>query len=201
MSRKPIFDTFRRLLGRGMTQREVDEINRAMDSALSPDAPSEAEKLFSPKAIGAQGKKLIRDFEGYETKLPDGRVKAYWDSHGAVWTIAWGLTGPDIGRDTVWTAAEANRRFDEYLERYADDVKKALGSSLAATSQAQFDALVSFHYNTGAIFRATLTRKHKAGDFAGAAREFSKWVKAGGVTLKGLVRRRAAEAELYRSGS
>jgi lysozyme len=77
-------------------------------------------------------------------------------------------------------------------------VERALDG--AATSPAQFDAMVSFHYNTGAIARATLTRKHKAGDPAGAAREFTRWVHAGGRVLRGLERRRWAEAELYASG-
>jgi hypothetical protein len=63
----------------------------------------------------------------------------------------------------------------------------------------QFDALVSFHYNTGAIGRATLTKRHLAGDYAGAAREFARWNRAAGQVLKGLTRRRAAEAELYLS--
>ena len=74
---------------------------------------------------------------------------------------------------------------------------RAIGE--APTSQAQFDALVSFHYNTGAIGRATLTRRHRAGDHAGAAREFARWNRAGGRVLAGLVRRRAAEAALYRA--
>ena len=72
---------------------------------------------------------------------------------------------------------------------------RALGD--CPTSQHQFDALVSFHYNTGAIARATLTKLHKAGDHAGAAAEFGKWVNAGGRRLAGLVRRREAEAALY----
>jgi GH24 family phage-related lysozyme (muramidase) len=96
----------------------------------------------------------------------------------------------------VWTQAECDARLEADLVRYADDVSEALGD--AATSQPQFDALVSFHYNTGAIARATLTRKHRAGDFAGAAREFARWNRAGGRVLKGLSRRRAAEADLYR---
>jgi GH24 family phage-related lysozyme (muramidase) len=57
--------------------------------------------------------------------------------------------------------------------------------------------MVSFHYNTGAIARATLTRRHIAGDHAGAAREFARWNRAGGRIMQGLVRRRAAETELY----
>jgi GH24 family phage-related lysozyme (muramidase) len=57
--------------------------------------------------------------------------------------------------------------------------------------------MVSFHYNTGAIARATLTKKHIAGDFTGAAKEFGRWNRAAGRVLKGLVRRRAEEARLY----
>ena len=37
--------------------------------------------------------------------------------------------------------------------------------------------------------------------FAGAAAEFARWKLAGGRVLKGLVRRREAEAALYRAGS
>ena len=65
----------------------------------------------------------------------------------------------------------------------------------------QFDALVSFHYNTGAIGRATLTKLHRAGDYGGAARQFARWNRAGGRVMVGLTRRRAAEAALYRRGS
>ena len=53
---------------------------------------------------------------------------------------------------------------------------------------------------TGAIHRATLTKKHCAGDFEGAAREFGRWTRAGGRVMRGLIRRREAEAELYRRG-
>ena len=79
----------------------------------------------------------------------------------------------------------------------ARDVATALGN--AQTTQAQFDALVSFHYNTGAIARSTLLRLHRAGKYGEAAAEFARWNRAGGRILKGLVRRRKAEAALYRS--
>ena len=95
----------------------------------------------------------------------------------------------------MWTQAQCDDRLAQDLRRYAADVARALGD--APATQAQFDAMVSFHYNTGAIARATLTQKHRAGDYQGAAREFARWNRAGGQVLKGLVRRRAAEAELY----
>ena len=61
--------------------------------------------------------------------------------------------------------------------------------------------MVSFHYNTGAIARASLTRYHVAGRYNDAAAEFGKWINAAGKRLPGLVRRRAAEAKLYRTGT
>ncbi|MFZ1742363.1 MAG: lysozyme, partial [Pontixanthobacter sp.] len=113
------------------------------------------------------------------------------------WTIGWGATGKAIGPGTVWTPQECDARLESDLIRYAAEVARALAGS--RTSQAQFDALVSFHYNTGAIARATLTRRHKAADFDGAIEEFARWNRAGGRVLKGLTRRRAAEARLYAS--
>ena len=151
-----------------------------------------------PRRIGPAGVALIKLFEGCARRRGDGLVEAYPDpgTGGAPWTIGWGATGPGIEPGTVWTQAQCDARLEADLERYAADVAEAIGD--APTTQPQFDALVSFHYNTGAIRRATLTRKHCAGDFAGAAREFARWNKAGGRVLKGLSRRRAAEAELYR---
>ena len=116
---------------------------------------------------------------------------------GAPWTIGWGATGPGIGPGTTWTPAQCDARLAADLARYASEVAHAIGD--APTTQAQFDALVSFHYNTGAIGRATLTRRHRAGDHAGAAREFARWNRAGGRVMTGLSRRRAAETALYRS--
>lgn len=69
-------------------------------------------------------------------------------------------------------------------------------------SEAQIAALVSFAYNIGitALKGSTLLRKHNRGDYEGASQEFTKWNKAGGRVLAGLVRRRAAEKELYLEG-
>jgi lysozyme len=153
--------------------------------------------LTRPRRLGMDGIRLIQQFEGIARLRPDGRVEAYPDpgTGGAPWTIGWGSTGPGIGPGTIWTRAQCDARLARDLERFAREVDRALGD--APTSAGQFDALVSFHYNTGAIGRATLTRKHCSGDHAGAAAEFARWNRAGGRVLKGLTRRRAAEAALY----
>lgn len=205
---KALFDTFRGILGRGLTQGEVDAINEALESARKPDALSEPEKNETPFRTSKAGIALLHKFEGLARLRRDGMVEAYPDpgTGGEPWTIGWGSTRGGlhgfVRRDTVWTRQQCDERFVDDLRRiYEPQVLKALGGAIKATSQAQFDALVSFHYNTGAIARATLTRKHKAGDYAGAAAEFLRWNKAGGRVMRGLTRRREAEAAMYRSGS
>lgn len=202
IKRKPLFDTIRKLLGRALRQSEVDRLDHAIDGLESLCADT------SPRAAGLRisekGIALIKRFEGCARLRPDGLVEAYPDpaTGSDPWTIGWGATGNDamggrITRGTVWTQEQCDARLERDLALYGAEVARALGN--APTTQAQFDALVSFHYNTGAIARATLTRKHIAGDYEGAGHEFARWNRAGGRVLKGLVRRRAEEAALYRS--
>lgn len=150
-----------------------------------------------PRRIGPDGIAIIKGYEGLARLRKDGLVEAYPDpgTGGAPWTIGWGATGKGIAPGTVWTVDQCEARLKKDLERYARDVDEAIGDT--PTTQAQFDALVSFHYNTGAIRRATLTKKHNARDYRGAAAEFGRWSRAGGRVLKGLVRRRVAERLLY----
>ena len=63
----------------------------------------------------------------------------------------------------------------------------------------RFDALGSFTFNlgAGALQRSTLRRKVNRQEHAAVPAEFGRWVWAGGRRLKGLVRRREAEAVLY----
>ena len=188
MQRKVIFDAIRRMLGRGFARREVAALDAAIDAALGGD---------SPRTVSPAGLSLIKQFEGCARVRPDRLVEAYPDpgTGAAPWTIGWGATGPDIGPNTVWTRALCDARLEADVARHASEVAAAIGD--APTTQAQFDALVSFHYNTGAIGRATLTKRHLAGDYGAAAAEFARWNRAGGRVLKGLTRRRAAEAALY----
>ena len=173
---------------------------RAAPPAQPELAPAAATPPALPSRIGPAGIALIKQFEGCARRRADGRFEAYPDpgTGAEPWTIGWGATGKGIVRGTVWTQAECDARLEADLARYAAEVARALDN--APTSQHQFDALVSFHYNTGAIARATLTKRHKAGDYAAAEAEFGKWVHAGGKRLTGLIRRRAAEAALYRNG-
>ncbi|TNE53089.1 MAG: lysozyme [Sphingomonadales bacterium] len=193
-------------MGRGFKRPEIKALDIAIDRAIDGEEFPPQDRVpcvpscRNPTQISPAGIALIKRFEGCARLRSDGLIEAYPDpgTGGAPWTIGWGSTGPGIGPGTVWTQAQCDRRFEHDLAHYAADVSRALGGS--PTTQAQFDALVSFHYNTGAIARATLTRKHRDGDYRGALHEFARWNRAGGRVLKGLVRRRKAEAESYASG-
>jgi lysozyme len=59
----------------------------------------------------------------------------------------------------------------------------------------EVDALVSFHYNTGGIARAALTRHLNAGDREAAAQAFMNWRRPAEI-----IPRREAERDLFRHG-
>jgi lysozyme len=78
------------------------------------------------------------------------------------------------------------------LAHYEAEVLRAVTVPL---NPHEFDALVSFHYNTGAIARATLTKSLNAGDRAASADAFMNWLKPASLRS-----RREAERDLFRHG-
>lgn len=192
LNRRPIFDEVRDILGRGFTQSEVEALDDAIDAALGIIV------VRAPKPRGRQinaaGERLIKSFEGLE-------LEAYPDpaTRGEPWTIGWGHTGPEVTPGMVITREEADRLFDADTDRFEAAVERL---APVATDN-QFAAMVSLAYNvgTGNFERSTLLRLHNAGDHAGAADQFVRWNRANGQVMRGLTRRRLAEAELYRSAS
>lgn len=152
-------------------------------------------------AVALSREALIKPFEGYHRRLPDGRCKAYPDpgTGGKPWTIGWGTTGPDVQVDSVWTKEQAEAALDRELVGKTMGVLK-LSPSLAKASDRRLAAIISFAYNCGlGNYRiSTLKRRIDAGDWNGAAEEIVKWNKAAGRVLPGLTRRRVAEAALLR---
>jgi hypothetical protein len=91
-------------------------------------------------------------------------------------------------------------------EYFRVDIKGAEGAVnhlvTVPLTQGMFDALVSFVHNVGEtqFTTSTLLRRLNAGKYDEAAAQFGRWIYQEKVVLKGLVRRRAAEAELFLSG-
>lgn len=142
---------------------------------------------------------LCKPFEGYAKRLPDGSCKAYPDpgTGREPWTIGWGSTGPGIGPDTVWTVEQAEEAIDHHLMYFCTGVVK-LSPVLLKQPARRLAAIISFAYNCGlGNYRiSTLKRRVDAQDWSGAQEEIVKWNKAAGRVMKGLTRRREAEAAL-----
>jgi lysozyme len=93
---------------------------------------------------------------------------------------------------------------DIYLQEDLQWAENAVNAQNLRLNQFQFDALVSFVFNVGSgnFQESTLLKVIKANpkDYAAIEEEWKKWKYSKGKVLKGLVRRRAAEYELYRNG-
>ena len=133
----------------------------------------------------SKGVSLIKQFEGC-------RLKAYKCPAG-VWTIGYGHTaGVKAGDIITQETAESYLRND--LVTYEKYVMNYDG--IYHFNQNQFDALVSFTYNCGAGNLKNLTQSGKR-TIAQISEKLLLYNKAGGVTLLGLQRRRAAEKVLF----
>ena len=149
------------------------------------------------KTMSDAGITLIKKFESF-------RARPYACPAGVA-TVGYGSTfyadgAPVKLSDPLVSQADAELLLQGTLGQYETAVNEGITQPL---TQGQFDGAVSLAYNIGAMaFRSsTLRKKINAGDMAGAALEFARWCKAGGVTLPGLVRRREAERLLFVGGA
>ena len=132
-----------------------------------------------------RGINLIKEFEGL-------RLTAYRCPAG-VYTIGYGHTR-GVKRGQKITEKQAT----EFLAADLCNSEKAVEcyNSLYHWSQNEFDALVSFTFNCGAMnLRSLLRNGHR--NRSQIAATLPLYRKAGGKVLKGLERRRAAEKALF----
>lgn len=145
---------------------------------------------------------FIKQFEGFETK-------AYKDG-GGVWTLGWGTTrfpnGYKVQEGDVCTPEEAQLYLEHDVKRSVIKLNSLLWNK--PLTQNQFDALLSFEYNTGHLAGSTLYKKASVNpndetiykyDIKNPVDscEFLRWVRDNGKIVKGLINRRMQEADLY----
>ena len=148
--------------------------------------------VFAGRSVSSNGIKLIKQFEGC-------RLTAYKDSVG-VWTIGYGTTNSDYsitGKHITKGMTISQKTADSWLKtsldkKYGPKVNKY--DSKYKWTQNEFDALISFAYNIGSIDQLTDNGKRSKQTIA---QKMLLYVKAGGRTLQGLVRRRKAERALF----
>ena len=95
----------------------------------------------------------------------------------------------------------------EFMQRWLDarnlsELLKSLSAEgcEVIAPKVEDGAIVSFVFNLGAgsLQRSTLRRKVNRREHEAVPAEFRRWVWAGGRKLKGLMRRREAEAALFK---
>lgn len=145
------------------------------------------------------GLNVIRSFEGRA-------LRAYKDAVGVV-TIGYGSTNYDpaikrlLGRSLrMGDSITAEQAEELFVNSIRTGYEPAVGKALTNPTQPQFDAGTGFHFNTGAIAKASWPKALNRGDMAQAKASILSWNKAGGRVLSGLTRRRKREWAMIESG-
>lgn len=143
--------------------------------------------------VTQDGLQLIKRFEGFSPTIY--RCPAGWP------TVGFGHLVRD-GERARFSSGISEDEAEDLLRRDVGIAERAVLRLIRVPlTDGQFGALTSFTFNLGAgsLQRSTLRRKVNREEHAAAPAEFRRWVWAGGRKLKGLVRRREAEAALYAS--
>jgi lysozyme len=145
---------------------------------------------------------LLIPFESYAKRLPNGDCTAYPDpagKNGLPITIGYGSTFDETGRPVkmgdVWTHEKAIRVKQIVLNGFIQDML-ALSPRLILQHPRRIAAVLSWIYNCGVgNYRISTFRKRiNDENWIEAAEQCLKWNKANGKVLRGLTRRRQAEA-------
>ena len=138
--------------------------------------------------ISKKGIDLIKKYEGV-------RLESYYCPAGIL-TIGYGHTGLDVFDNQKISIEDAEKILINDLIVFENIVNKSIK---IVQNQNQFDALVSHTYNTGGsetLFKL-INNRNSIDDI-----EYwwtSKYITSNGVVLKGLVKRRIEEFNIYKS--
>jgi lysozyme len=140
-----------------------------------------------------KGRAFIEAFEGLF-------LHTYNDGTGVL-TIGYGHTSaagpPRVYQGMTITKEQADAILAADLASVEVEVEHLVKVPL---NQNQFDALVSFHFNTGWLGHhgCSLLRQLNSKNYDLAAADFALYERAGGQIMRGLVRRRHGEMEMFK---
>lgn len=177
-----------------LVSHEPEALQEGQPLKVIWESPEGQEAHQSPAAALA-ALPLIKEFEGC-------RLVAYLCPAG-IWTIGWGNTA--INKVAVKQGDKiTQKQADEMLEAEVVNTYEQIVKLIPAIEKwppNKGAALISWAYNVGigAVKDSTLRERLLDGENANAViqEELPRWAKAGAVTLPGLVRRRAAEVEMF----
>ena len=175
------------------------------EETIIPDYPSTEQhpKLKIDDILEYCSKNLLIPFEGEGPKDAEGNFLAYLDPVG-IPTTAWGITfdekGNKIKLGDKWSWHRAVQHKQNILKTFLNDLYTA-SPVLKDESTRRTAGVLSWVYNLGiGNYKAsTFKKKIDLKDWVAAANECKKWdkakVKGVPTVLKGLTKRRAAEAD------
>ena len=143
--------------------------------------------------INEAGLDIIKYYEGWSSrpyKCPAGIATIGYGS-------TWDINGEKVNMNHKKVTKEL---VEALLLREVLHVDHAIKNLVKAElTENMYSSLASIIYNIGSgnFQRSTLRMKLNRGWYEAAADEFPKWRRAGGRILKGLVKRRAKERELF----
>lgn len=137
-----------------------------------------------------RGIELIKTFEGFNSEP--------YVCSGGYLTIGYGHKLLPSDPYKIVTPEKAEIILQSDLRKTERSVLKYIDVEI---NEDQFSALVSFTFNLGpaALQRSALRQKVNYNQYEEAAKEFQRWVYAGGKKVMGLVRRRKLESDLFNS--
>lgn len=153
----------------------------------------------------SKGLQLIEKYEGLILQSYDDAndhiVKSGDAVHGTL-TIGYGHTNaagsPTVHPGQVITKLQAEDILASDLQKVEADVARLVK---VPVNQNQFDALVSFHFNTGSLGKSSALVALNKGDYKSAAEKLTLYnrgrVNGGLVPMAGLTRRRTEEKALF----
>lgn len=149
----------------------------------------------------ANGRKFIESYEGLILQayddVNDQIVPAGGEVHGTL-TIGYGHTNaagpPTVNIGDVITKDQADQILSNDLHKVENQVSSLVKVSL---TQNQFDALVSFQFNTGALGKSSALVFLNQGNYAEAADRLTLYVYSKGKLMAGLQKRRQAEKQIF----
>jgi len=151
-----------------------------------------------PTSVSRDCIELVKKFEGLHKVKEDGMVHAYRCPAGR-YTCGYGAT-KGVRSGTIWSKEYCEQRLIEDLEEHGKIVKRLVNVPL---TQGQYDALTSFVFNLGggAFKSSTALKRLNKGLYDDVPEQLQRWNKAkvdGKLQpLRGLTRRRAAEAAIF----
>lgn len=155
-------------------------------------------------SVGPYASPLIAAFEGLLKPIGGGQFTTYY-CPAKVLTIGLGTTRDDVPSlqpGDIWSKQRCEEVFARSLPKYdafldGDLAIRARNGHKSLTVY-QRDALISGLYNAGpALLSGNIGRAVREGRDKDMPEYLSRWNKAGGKVMAGLVRRRKAEGQLW----